>query len=61
MGGISPTDMQVMITKSVEVAKQYGFKSAEFEEAKNRLIKFYFKLGFRVIKDNIMVYHKTED
>ena len=24
MGGISPTDMQVMITKSVEVAKQYG-------------------------------------
>ena len=23
-----------------EVAKQYGFKSAEFEEAKNRLIKF---------------------
>ena len=44
-----------------EVAKQYGFKSAEFEEAKNRLIKFYSKLGFRVIKDNIMVYHKTED
>lgn len=24
MGGVSPTDMQVMITKSVEVAKQYG-------------------------------------
>ncbi|MBE5812650.1 MAG: hypothetical protein E7314_03250 [Clostridiales bacterium] len=24
MGGISPVDMQVMITKSVEVAKQYG-------------------------------------
>jgi hypothetical protein len=24
MGGVSPIDMQVMITKSVEVAKQYG-------------------------------------
>lgn len=24
MGGVSPADMQVMITKSVEVAKQYG-------------------------------------
>ena len=24
MGGVSPVDMQVMITKSVEVAKQYG-------------------------------------
>jgi hypothetical protein len=24
MGGVSPVDMQVMITKSLEVAKQYG-------------------------------------
>lgn len=42
-----------------EAADQYGFDSVEYEEGRNRLIKFYSKLGFRVIKDNIMVYHKT--
>jgi len=44
-----------------EVAKEYGFDSQEYEESKNRLIKFYSNLGFCVIKDNIMVYHKTEN
>lgn len=44
-----------------EAAKEHGFESPEYEEGRNRLIKFYSKLGFRVIKDNIMVYHKTED
>jgi len=42
-----------------EAAKEHGFDSHEYEEGRNRLIKFYSKLGFRVIKDNIMVYHKT--
>ena len=44
-----------------EVAEEYGFDSHEYEERKNRMIKFYSKLGFHIIRDNIMVYHKTEN
>lgn len=44
-----------------EAAKEHGFDSPEYEEGKNRLIGFYSRLGFRVIKDNIMVYHKNKN
>ena len=39
-----------------ESAAQYGFESEEYEQGKNRLIRFYKKFGYRVVKDNIMVY-----
>ena len=41
-----------------ETAKQYGFESDEYEKGKNRLIQFYTRLGFRVVKDNVMVYNE---
>ena len=40
-----------------EAAHQHGFQSEEYREGTNRLIQFYMKLGYRVIKDNIMVYN----
>ena len=43
-----------------ESAEQYGFESSEYEEGKNRLIEFYKKLGFRIVKDNIMVYTEKD-
>lgn len=43
-----------------EMAEQYGFESDEYEKGKNRLIQFYAKLGFRVVKDNVMVYNETD-
>jgi GNAT superfamily N-acetyltransferase len=44
-----------------ESAKEYGFDSREYKAGTQRLIKFYSKLGFRVIKDNIMAFHKTRN
>ena len=41
-----------------ESAAKYGFESDEYENGKTRLIRFYKKMGFRVVKDNIMVCHK---
>ena len=38
-----------------ETAAKYGFESEKYENGKKRLIQFYKKLGFRVVKDNIMV------
>ena len=43
-----------------ESAKEYGFDSPEYKKGIRRLIQFYKGLGFRVVKDNIMVYCKTE-
>ena len=43
-----------------ETAKQYGFESSEYKEGTNRLIEFYKKLGFRIVKDNIMVYTEKD-
>lgn len=42
-----------------ESAAKYGFESDEYENGKTRLIRFYKKMGFRVVKDNIMVCHKN--
>lgn len=38
-----------------ESAKKYGFDSEEYISGRNRLISFYKKAGFRIIKDNVMV------
>ena len=43
-----------------ESAKKCGFDSEEYISGRNRLISFYKKAGFRIIKDNVMVYTKTE-
>ena len=43
-----------------EAAAQYGFESSEYEKGKNRLIEFYKKLGFCIVKDNIMVYTEKD-
>lgn len=45
-----------------ESAEKYGFASEEYENGKAQLICFYKKMGFRVVKDNIMVcYKKTSN
>lgn len=40
-----------------ESARQFGFDSQEFKNGCHRLVEFYKKFGYRVIKDNIMVYN----
>lgn len=44
-----------------EAAHQYGFQSDEYRKGNLRLIQFYTKLGYRVVKDNIMVYNSQRN
>ena len=39
-----------------ESADKYGFDSNEYKEGTKKLVEFYKKLGFKVIKNNVMVY-----
>lgn len=43
-----------------EIAHQYGFESEEYKKETNRLIQFYTKLGFQIVKDNVMVYNELD-
>ena len=38
-------------------AKEFGFESDEYKNGCKKLIKFYEKCGFKLIKDNVMVYN----
>lgn len=44
-----------------ESAHLYGFDSENYKAGTNRLIKFYSNLGFKTIKNNVMVLHDTND
>lgn len=44
-----------------ESSARYGFDSDEYKNGKKRLIRFYKRIGFRVVKDNIMVLNKKDD
>lgn len=44
-----------------ESLARYGFDSDEYINGKKRLIRFYKRLGFRVVKDNVMVLNKKDD
>lgn len=39
-----------------ESADKYGFDSEEYREGTKKLVEFYKKLGFKVVKNNVMVY-----
>lgn len=39
-----------------ESADKYGFDSEEYKEGTKKLVEFYKKLGFKVVKNNILVY-----
>lgn len=39
-----------------ESADKYGFDSEEYREGAKKLVEFYKKLGFKVVKNNVMVY-----
>ena len=39
-----------------ESADKYGFDSEEYREGTKKLVEFYKKLGFKVLKNNVMVY-----
>ena len=39
-----------------ESADKYGFDSEEYKEGTNKLVEFYKKFGFKVVKNNVMVY-----
>lgn len=43
-----------------ESAKKYGFESDEYKNACLKLIEFYKKCGYKIIKDNVMVCHTIE-
>lgn len=42
-----------------DAAKKYGFDSDEYKIGCARLINFYKRLGFTVVKDNVMVYYEN--
>ena len=48
-----------LFASAYETAEQYGFESDEYKKETNCLIQFYKKLGFRIVKDNVMVYNET--
>ena len=39
-----------------ESANEYGFDSVEYKEGTKKLVEFYKKLRFKVVKNNVMVY-----
>ncbi len=39
-----------------ESAAKYGFDSEEYREGTKKLVEFYKKLGFKIAKNNVMVY-----
>ena len=39
-----------------ESADKYGFDSEEYREGTKKLVEFYKKLGFKIVKNNVMVY-----
>ena len=39
-----------------ESADKYGFDSKEYREGTKKLVEFYKKLGFKTVKNNVMVY-----
>ena len=41
-----------------ETANEYGFDSIEYKEGTKRLVEFYKKLGFKVVKNNVLVCYK---
>ena len=41
-----------------ETAHDYGFDSREYKEGTKRLVEFYKKLGFKVVKNNVLVCYK---
>ena len=44
-----------------ESSDRYGFDSDEYKNGKKRLIRFYKRIGFRVVKDSIMVLNRKDD
>ena len=41
-----------------ESADKYGFDSEEYKEGTKRLVEFYKKLGFKVVKDTVLAFYK---
>lgn len=41
-----------------ETAHEYGFDSIKYKEGTKRLVEFYKKLGFKVVKNNVLVCYK---
>ena len=44
-----------------ESSSRYGFDSDEYKNGEKRLIRFYKRIGFWVVKDNIMVLNRKDD
>ena len=39
-----------------ESADKYGFDSVEYRKGTKKLVEFYEKIGFKVVKNNVMIY-----
>lgn len=44
-----------------ESSSRHGFDSVEYKNGNKRLIRFYKRIGFRVVKDSIMVLNRKDD
>ncbi len=44
-----------------ESAKKYGFKSEEYKKGSKRLVEFYKRCGYKMIKNNVMVCNISEE
>ncbi len=42
-----------------EAALSYGFESQEYKTGCDRLVAFYERLGFKVLKGKVMMYHES--
>ena len=50
--------LQLILAKS---SARYGFDSDEYKNGEEQLIRFYKMIGFRVVKDSIMVLNRKDD
>lgn len=48
----------ILYASDYESAGKYGFGSEEYKNGTERLVNFYKKAGFRMIKDNVMLFNK---
>ena len=47
-----------LCASAFELANEYGFDSKEYKEGTKRLVEFYKKLGFKVVKDSVLAFYK---
>ena len=47
-----------LCASAFELANEYGFDSKEYKDGTKILVEFYKKLGFKTVKNNVLVFYK---